>query len=93
MDLNPNQLLVTSESQEATDIIGYREAARLLGVPIGTLYAWTHQRKVPHFRLTSRIVKFSRRTLVAWLEMHAVPAEAGKVGAASSTGRSPAGRT
>ena len=57
---------------EDIDIIGYRDAARLLGVPVGTLYAWTHQRRVPHFRLAKRLVRFSRRQLLAHLEQHAV---------------------
>lgn len=56
------------------DIIGYREAARLLGVPRGTLYAWTHRKQVPHIRLAARLVRFRRSDLVAFLDARTVPA-------------------
>lgn len=61
-----------SETTEAPatipgDLIGYSEAAALLGVPVGTLYSWTHLKKVPHIRLGPRLVRFSRAGLAAWL--------------------------
>ena len=56
----------------AGDIVGYEEAAKILGVAAGTLYAWVSQRRIPHFRVGPRCVRFSRRTLLAFLQARAV---------------------
>lgn len=58
---------VPAHSNAPSDLIGYSEAAALLGVPVGTLYSWTHLKKVPHIRLGPRLVRFSRAGLAAWL--------------------------
>lgn len=39
-------------------LLSYEQAARLLGVPVGTLRSMVSRRQVPHIRLTARIVKF-----------------------------------
>ena len=62
-------------SGEPGDLVGYTEAAAILGVPVGTLYAWVHHRRVPHVRLGPRLVKFSRVGLVRWLAERAVGVE------------------
>ncbi|MGO9664304.1 MAG: helix-turn-helix domain-containing protein [Polyangia bacterium] len=54
--------------------IGYSEAAKMLGLPRGTLYWLVNQRRVPHVRLGRRLVRFSVRELQAWLKAHTVPA-------------------
>ena len=56
------------------DLIGYEEAARLLGMPVNTLYGWVHERRLPHVRLGPRLVRFSRRALAAWIEERVVQA-------------------
>lgn len=52
---------------EVGDLVGYKEAAAILGIPVGTAYALVHQRRVPHVRLGRRNVKFSRRALAHWI--------------------------
>jgi excisionase family DNA binding protein len=54
------------------DQIEYKEAASLLGVPIGTLYALVARREIPHYRYFTRTVRFSRSELVAWISKHHV---------------------
>lgn len=56
------------------DVIGYSEAATHLGVAIGTVYAWVSQKRIPHFRISGRCVRFSRAALNAWLAARAVEA-------------------
>ena len=56
----------------ASDIIGYAEAAELLGIPLNTCYGLVHARRLPHYRLGSRSVRFSRQRLLAYLAEHAV---------------------
>ena len=60
---NPPQ----STANEAADTLDCAAAAELLQVKIGTLYAWTSQRRVPHFRLSGRCVRFSRARLLEFL--------------------------
>lgn len=59
------------------DIIGYTEAADLLHVAVGTVYAWVHQKRVPHYRIGKRCVRFSKSALLAYLTLHAVAADEG----------------
>lgn len=50
-----------------TTMINYCEAARLLGVPLGTLYSMVSRRSVPFYRLAPRLVRFDRVELEHWL--------------------------
>lgn len=56
------------------DVISYASAAQILGLPLGTLYAWVHKRRVPHLRLSARLVRFRRSELLAFLSRHSVAA-------------------
>jgi excisionase family DNA binding protein len=60
----------------AADMLTYQSAADLLGVKLATLYAWVTQRRVPHFKLGRRCVRFSHSELTTWLQARAVPARA-----------------
>ena len=53
-------------------LVGYDEAARLLGVARNTVYFWVHTRRVPHVRLGPRCVRFRPSELRAWIDAHAV---------------------
>ncbi len=67
----------TSETTSPmSDVITYPQAARLLGVPVGTLYCWVHERRIPHIRLGARLVRFSRTATLEWLKRHHVAAKA-----------------
>ncbi len=54
-------------SDQAPEILSYQQAADWLGVPLGTLYCWVHEQRVPYFRLGPRTVRFSRSDLQKWL--------------------------
>ena len=58
-----------------SDVITYPQAAALLGVPVGTLYCWVHERRIPHIRLGARLVRFSRTATLDWLNGHHVAAK------------------
>jgi excisionase family DNA binding protein len=55
------------------EIGGYKEASKWLGIPISTLYSEVSLKKIPHFRLSKRQVRFSKNELMAWLQAHSVP--------------------
>lgn len=51
----------------------YRQTAERLGVRIGTLYAWVHERRIPHIRFSGKFVRFDPEEIEIWLRTHAVP--------------------
>ena len=53
-------------------MLTYKEAAKVLGVPVGTLYSWVHLKKVPHVRLSSRFVRFDADRLQEWMAAQTV---------------------
>ena len=48
-------------------LINYQKAATFLDVPIGTLYAMVHEKRIPHIRLSKRMVRFDVEELEVWL--------------------------
>jgi excisionase family DNA binding protein len=56
-----------------TEKINYKQAAELLGVPIGTLYAWVCRNQIPHHRYGRRLIRFDKVELEAWMAQHHVP--------------------
>lgn len=55
-----------------TGLIGYKEAAEIIGLPIGTLYALVSDKKIPHKRLGKRLVRFSLEEIRVWISQHSV---------------------
>ena len=49
-------------------LLSYQQASAVLGIPVGTLYALVHQKRIPHIRLSGRMVRFHPDALHAWLE-------------------------
>lgn len=62
------------------ELLTYSEAARMLNLKIGTLYALVAQSRVPHVRLGRRLVRFSRAELDEWLRQHRVEPPSDSVG-------------
>ncbi len=50
-----------------TPRLSYREAARLIGIPVGTLRSMVCRRQVPHIRISPRVVVFDVVALEAWI--------------------------
>ena len=62
-----------SDKKPDDALMTYQEAAQYLAVPVGTLYAWVSQDRVPHVRMAARTVRFRREELTRWLEDRSVP--------------------
>jgi excisionase family DNA binding protein len=58
-----------SNSDDGTPaaLVGYREAARMLGISPRTLEEWVGRREVPFYRI-GRLVRFSVPELGDWVE-------------------------
>ena len=63
---------MTENHQTAPALLDYQQAARLLNIKLGTLYAMVSQRRVPHIRLAGRLVRFDRDQLLAWVRSKAI---------------------
>jgi excisionase family DNA binding protein len=55
-----------------SDKMKYKEAAEFLGIPVGTLYALVCRRRIPHIRMSARLVRFSKAELESWIRSHSV---------------------
>ena len=59
-----------------SDLVGYKVASEILGLPLGTLYAKVCKGEIEHHRLGPRLVRFSRRALVGVLAQSLVDGRA-----------------
>lgn len=57
----------TEQILEAKDLIKF-------GIKLNTVYTLVHQRKIPHFRLGPRFIRFSESKIIEWLAIHEVNA-------------------
>ena len=55
------------------EMLTYSQAAVLMGVRIGTVYALVSQKRIPHVRFGRRFVRFSASELRAWVRSQTVP--------------------
>ncbi len=61
--------------QKHQKYLTYAEASDYLGLPVGTLYAWVSEKRIPHIRLGARTVRFDPAELVRWLDERRVSGE------------------
>ncbi len=58
------------------NLIGYEEAAQILGIAKGTLYAWVSEGRIGYVRFSPRCVRFQRAVLEAYVQERVVPVAA-----------------
>lgn len=58
----------TSQPKNDDPLLTYQETSVLLGIPVNTLYGLIHQHRIPHIRLSGRMIRFNRSELEAWLD-------------------------
>jgi excisionase family DNA binding protein len=74
-------------------LLTYREFCEFTGIPLATAYSLVARRRVPHVRLSRRLVRFDVDEIQRWLTAHAVAdvpgarAQAGVHGTATGGGR------
>lgn len=51
---------------------GYARLAEITGIKIQTLYGMVHEKRIPHVRLSPRLVRFRATDINAWLAAKAV---------------------
>jgi excisionase family DNA binding protein len=48
-------------------LLSIDELKEFLGVKKATIYSWTSQNKIPHVKLSKRLVKFREKEIMAWI--------------------------
>lgn len=54
--------------QENGELWTYQDLCRRLSIRPGTAYAWVSQGRVPHIRLSGKLVRFDPERIEEWLE-------------------------
>lgn len=67
---------IANNTTSPPDVGGYELAEEETGLCRGTLYSLVHQRRIPHIRVSRRMVRFRRAELRAWLDARTVEARA-----------------
>lgn len=48
-------------------LLNIDELAEILGVAKTTIYSWTSRNKIPHIKLSKRLLKFREKDIMDWL--------------------------
>jgi hypothetical protein len=67
--------------------LNYREAARMIGIPVGTLRSMVCRRQVPHIRISPRVVVFDVAALEEWIAVRRVDVANEDTGSVDEDGR------
>jgi excisionase family DNA binding protein len=56
-------------------LLSVDELSEILGVTKATIYSWTSRNKIPHIKLSKRLLKFRKNDIEAWIARRAVSAD------------------
>ena len=65
-------IAVTKPAASPAELLTDQQAAAILAVEPRTLRLWRQSRGLPHLRLTSKVIRYRRSDLDAWLARHLV---------------------
>jgi excisionase family DNA binding protein len=51
------------------------DICEFLGVTKATIYSWTSQNKIPHIKLSKRLLKFREKDIIDWISKRSVNAD------------------
>lgn len=57
------------------ELLTYKQASGFLQIQLGTLYSLVSQRRIPHIRLSNRMVRFRRSDIEKWIANQEVSAK------------------
>ena len=55
-------------------LMNVQQASIYLGIKVATLYEWVSMRRIPHFKIGGRALRFDRYVLDQWIEEQHVKA-------------------
>ena len=60
-------------------LLSIDDLAEMLGVTKATIYSWTSQNKIPHIKLSKRLLKFRENEIIDWISKKSINAESSAV--------------
>jgi excisionase family DNA binding protein len=60
-------------------LLSVDELSEMLGVTKATIYSWTSQNKIPHVKLSKRLLKFREKEIIDWITKKSINAESSAV--------------
>lgn len=57
------------------ELLTYKQASGFLQIQLGTLYSLVSHRRIPHIRLSNRMVRFRRSDIEKWIANQEVSAK------------------
>jgi excisionase family DNA binding protein len=75
VDIVGRALVGNDGGSMSNEMMDYDEAARYLGLPLGTLYSMVSRKRIPHVRLGPRLERFPRADLDGWVQERMVMPE------------------
>lgn len=56
-------------------LLSIDELSKMLGVTKATIYSWTSQNKIPHIKLSKRLLKFQEKKIMDWISKRSISAD------------------
>jgi excisionase family DNA binding protein len=56
-------------------LLSVDEVVLMLGVSKATIYSWTSQNKIPHIKLSKRLLKFRENEIMDWISRKSINAD------------------
>lgn len=60
-------------------LLSIDELTKILGVTKATIYSWTSQNKIPHIKLSKRLLKFREKDIIEWISKRSVTADTASI--------------
>jgi len=60
-------------------LLSIDDLTEMLGVTKATIYSWTSQNKIPHIKLSKRLLKFRENDIIDWISKKSINAESSAV--------------
>lgn len=60
--------MTTEQTKRDTHLLTYQQVADRLGIRVPTLYVMVHRLRIPHIRLSGRMVRFDPAEVDQWLD-------------------------
>jgi len=67
-----NNIETEKRVESPSDLLTDLQAAALLSIEPRTLRLWRNTRGLPHIRITSKVIRYRRKDVDAWLERRRV---------------------
>jgi excisionase family DNA binding protein len=68
-------------------LLNIDELSEILGVTIATIYSWTSRNKIPHIKLSKRLLKFMEKEIMDWIAEKSVNADISPVSKKNKNGK------